>query len=445
MNQFSEQQFLSQQLATNINPIGLILLILCIIGALTLPREKAIYPFIVIGVLVTLGQRLSILEINFIFIRIMIFCYFFRIVIRRELSKVKLDRIDIYFLIWILIATITFVINWMQYDALINRLGYAYDSIGVFFIVRALVKTPEEIIRATRILIILTVIISIFMALEQLTNHNWLSLMGGVPEQPDIRGGRFRSQGPFPHSIPAGMFGAVMIPLAVNLYIHSKKLATVFYFASILSCFTIIVTSFSSGPIFGLFGVILGLFSFYFRKYLKFIRRGTVLILILLHLVMQAPVWALIHRIEIIVGSTGYHRYAVLNNFINRFSEWALTGVRSTDHWGFMMWDLTNEYIYQGVKGGLLTLILFIIIIWKCFKSIGINEAKHRIITKKVRTLNWCLGATMFGFVVCFMGVNLMGQMNFVWHFVLAVIVSLKVYINRTYPDPKQKFATTFN
>ena len=445
MNQLLNDNFMAQQLQTNVNPVGLILLIFCIIGALALPREKAIYPFIIIGVLVTLGQRFSILDVNFLFIRVMILVYFFRIFIRRELGKVKLDKIDVYFILWVFIATIAFMWTWMQSAALINRLGFAYDSLGVFFIARTILKTPEEIIRATRLLVFLAVIISFFMILEQLSEYNWFSILGGVPEHPVIRAGRLRSQGPFPHAIPAGMFGAVMIPLAVNLFIRAKGMVAFYYFLAISACILIVITSFSTGPLFGFLGVILGLFSFYFKKYLRLIRWGTILMLIMLHIVMKAPVWALIDRVGIIGASTAYHRYAVLNNFIHRFSEWALTGVKSTNHWGFMMWDLTNEYVNQGVSGGLLTLILFIVIIWKCFKAIGEIEKKNARISVEERILNWCLGASLFGFALCFLGVNIMGQMNFVWHFLLAAIVSLKVYMKSTYPGPKRKFSTTFN
>ena len=88
---------------------------------------------------------------------------------------------------------------------------------------------------------------------------------------------------------------------------------------------------------------------------------------------MTAPVWALIARVKILGASSGYHRYHLLDQFIQRFDEWWMIGTTHTTQWGFETWDTTNTYVNLGVEGGLITLILFLSIILYSFVNIKIR------------------------------------------------------------------------
>ncbi len=74
---------------------------------------------------------------------------------------------------------------------------------------------------------------------------------------------------------------------------------------------------------------------------------------------MEAPVWHLISRVSLASGSTSYFRYQLIDHFFRRFSEWAVVGTRSTAHWFWGAQDITNQYILEAVRGGLVTLICF--------------------------------------------------------------------------------------
>ena len=82
----------------------------------------------------------------------------------------------------------------------------------------------------------------------------------------------------------------------------------------------------------------------YFRNIFGVIKLSIISALVLLHFIMEAPIWALISRAKILGGGGGYHRYILVDNFINRFNEWALFGVESTAHWGIWMNDVSNFY-----------------------------------------------------------------------------------------------------
>ena len=164
---------------------------------------------------------------------------------------------------------------------------------------------------------------------------------------------------------------------------------------------------------------------FPFRHRMREVRWGIVGVLTALHLIMKAPVWALIARASSIVGGTGWHRYILIDSFIMHIGEWFLLGTTSTAHWGWReAGDITNQYILEGVRGGALTLALFITIIVLAFRGVGrlwrINtDNSYRLV------LSWALGVSLFVHCVNFIGVSYFGQVHIVWYLTLGVIGSL--------------------
>ena len=92
---------------------------------------------------------------------------------------------------------------------------------------------------------------------------------------------------------------------------------------------------------------------------------------------MKAPVWALITHIDLTGSSSGYHRYYLVDDCIRHFSDWWLLGYKDYDKWGFMMFDLCNQFVVQAVVGGLLSLVAYILIFSRSFGAIG--RARKRI------------------------------------------------------------------
>src|ERR1035438_2272523 len=91
---------------------------------------------------------------------------------------------------------------------------------------------------------------------------------------------------------------------------------------------------------------------------MRLLRWGILLALVGLHLVMKAPVWALISRIDLTGSSSGWHRYMLVDHCIRHFSDWWLLGFKSYNDWGWDMWDLSNQYVAYALTGGVLTLAL---------------------------------------------------------------------------------------
>ena len=92
---------------------------------------------------------------------------------------------------------------------------------------------------------------------------------------------------------------------------------------------------------------------------------------------MKSPVWFVLAKIDVVSGSTGFHRAYLIDRAVATFSQWWMLGTRTTAIFGEQIHgDITNEYIWQGINGGILTMVLFILVIVNCFRGIGRIEAR---------------------------------------------------------------------
>jgi hypothetical protein len=146
--------------------------------------------------------------------------------------------------------------------------------------------------------------------------------------------------------------------------------------------------------------------------------------LLVLHIIREQPVWHLLARINVVGGSTGWHRYHLIDAAINNFGEWALFGTKATAHWGMGLNDVTNEFIWAGVRGGFLAMVLLIAIVSFAFGAAG-RAARSRRLDPELRWMAWCIGAALFVHVASFFSVAYFGQMTYVWYMHLAMAATL--------------------
>jgi hypothetical protein len=142
-----------------------------------------------------------------------------------------------------------------------------------------------------------------------------------------------------------------------------------------------------------------------------------------LHLFMNAPVWHLISRVNVIGGSTGWHRFHLIDTAIENVSEWWLFGTQSTAHWGYGLLDVTNQFVLEGVRGGLLTLVMFVAIIALAFQRVGrLRISAEALPDRYPSMLAWGLGVVLFVHVTSFLAVSYFGQIIMVWYMTLGMI-----------------------
>jgi hypothetical protein len=410
---------------TFINGIGLVFTLLMCVLMLALPRRYALVPVIILTCYMTMGERIMVAGANFTMIRIVTLAGWTRIIGRGEIRSLRLNAIDKAIIAWTIAAIVTYTLLWQTGQAFFNRLGFAYDAFGMYFLFRFLIRDLNDIKWMVRILAILIGPLAAAMLAEKLTGRNVFAIFGGVMEFTRLREGSLRCQGPFAHPILAGSFGATLLPLFVGLWYQGKKnhrLAAI----AVISCLVITVTSASSGPFLAAMAGMIGLLMWHRRQWLRTIRWGILLGLIALHLKMKAPVWFLIARADVFGGSTGWHRAALIDGAVKHFGDWWLVGVKDTGYWSgetHLLADVTNEYVWQGVQGGLLTLLLFVLIIVLCFRGVGRTA---RLMQGRWPApdlfCTWSLGAALFAHVVNYLSITYFDQ-NFVnWYLLLSMI-----------------------
>jgi hypothetical protein len=417
---------------TNINALGLVFMITMGVLTLILPRKYAPVPIMITGAYMTLGQIIIIFGLHFTMMRIMILFGCARLIIRQEIKGLVLDRIDKAFLLWVLVFFVIFNLREMSTEAFINRLGVAYNALGFYFFFRFLIREPEEILFLLKALAILIIPLALLMLMEKSSGRNMFFYFGGVPEYTVIREDSLRCQGPFRHAILAGTFGATALPLLVGLWIVGREKLLVM--VAMVSALVIIVTAASSGPLMSCIAGIIALCAWKVRELMRPIRWAILISLISLQLIMKAPVWFLIDRLSDIIGGTGWHRAELINQAIMHFNDWWLLGTNYTGDWmpyNLRLYsdsaDITNQYIAEGVTGGLLSMLLFIAVIVLCFKKTGMMRKALESGGSAVAFLPWALGSALFAHVVAFIAVSYFDQMVIYWNLLLAMIAALTV------------------
>jgi hypothetical protein len=415
---------------SSINQIALVFTLAMGVLILFLPRRFAFLPILMTACYVTLGQVMFIGPLHFTMIRIIIFFGYARIILRKEISLIMLHRIDKIFIFYVLTSATTYYLLRRDSEAIINQLGFIYNA-GLYFIFRSLVCDLNDVYRIFKVLAFIMVPLTFAMIIEKATGRNFFAIFGGVPEITMVREGKIRCQGAFSHPILAGTFGATSLPFFVALWIKGNeyKLAAV---VGIISATIITVTPASSGPVIAYIVVIIGLCMWRYRTNMREIRWLTLIILLMLHLVMKAPVWALIGKVSELIGGTGWHRVMLIDAAIEHFSEWWLLGTDYTRHWlpTGVTWsekhtDITNQFIGEGIHGGVFSLILFITAIVYCYKNIGIILKKTSEDEFPVKFMIWCLGVSLSSHIASFLSVRYFDQIIVFWYVLLAIITSL--------------------
>ena len=423
---------------TNITGISLLFTLLMGIITLFLPRRFAVVPILVLACYMTLGQRIIIATADFTMLRIILLFCWVRIILRGELSSIKFNTIDKALILYIISAIITYTFLWNTTAALINRLGLAYDAIGLYFSFRILIRDFDDINLLLKTLAIIIVPLAGLMLVEKVTGRNLFYIFGGVSMLSEIRDGSVRCRGSFAHPILAGTFGATSIPFFIALWFKNEG-AKALAITGFIAATVIAVTPASSGPAMAYLFAIIGMLMWRFREHMRTIRWGILFSLIALHMVMKAPVWFLIGRLGHLIGGGGWHRSALIDTFIHHFNEWWFIGTTYTRHWmptGVTyspdQTDITNQFIRVAVDGGMVTLILFTAVIVLCFRGVGQSLEAAKDEQFAVRILLWAMGAALVAHIASFFSVRYFDQIIVFWYLLLALIST----ISSLFKDP---------
>lgn len=414
---------------TTVHPLGLSVLMLLGFAMLTLPRRRAMISVVICASFIAVGQRVVVFTLDFNFLRLMVIFGWMRIILQKEFRGFRWQSIDRWVLAWAIAALAIYPISHGA-AGIVYKLGTTFESLGMFFLVRMLVRDLDDVQGLIESFAIVSIPLVVLFLVERTTQKNLFSIFGGVPEITMIREGKIRCQGAYAHPILAGCFWAAILPLFVGRIFSpgvGRSLALIGLFTSL----AVVAMCSSSTPIVGVISAVAGFLVFPLRKSMRLVRWSIVLILFCLHMCMKNPVWHLISRTDLIGGSTGWHRFFVIDQSINHFREWAVFGINDITHWDIFANDITNHYVLEGIRGGFLSLFLFLMMIAVAFGNIGrlwrqLGGSPGKML------LAWSIGVSLFVHTVNFFGVSYFGQIDMLWYIGLALTA---VTANNSIPE----------
>lgn len=407
--------------ATVLHPIVAVALVVTVVLILWRPRKYAVTALLPCIFLVPRGQEILLAGAHFYVCLILLLAGFTRVLKDRFRLAGGFNIVDQIFIVWASYRVFAAIVtNWPT--GTMENLAFLLQAICGYFLLRYLIRSEEDVARASKTLAVVAFILGLCMAYEASTFVNpFGTYLGGVPSAPAIRDGHARAQATFGVSILAGCFGATLLPLFVWLW---KKKCRIPAAAGIVGSTLMVVTTRSSTPLLAYVAAILGLLLWPVRRKMKAVRWGIVIALVALAIVMNAPVWFVIAHINVIGGSGGYDRAFLIDTCIRHFRDWWLIGTNQNGNWGYDMWDMSNQFVAEAETGGLIALICFIAMITKCFSRLGKMRKRVKL---EQQWLFWCLGCVMLAHIFAFFGVAYWDQTQIWWFTCLAMICAVTV------------------
>jgi hypothetical protein len=414
---------------TVLNPVVLVLILIAGAMICFAPRQKALAAFLTAGIVIPIDQVLVLAGVHFPMLRVLAIFGFVRILKERRPSKIWLfaggfNKLDGAVILLAVTTALNGIILFREFGAVVYQAGTLCTALGSYLLLRLLIRNEEDVVHGIRVLAWITAFCAVVMAYERTTGENPYAMLHGARAAAIAhlveRSDRFRAQGPFGHSILAGTFGAVVVPLFFALWWKDRKSRKI-AILGIVAGTVMTIASDSSTPILGYAAGLLAIFLWPARRWMDRLRMTIVALLLVLEVVMKHPVWHLIIDIDITGGSSSWHRYMLIDQCIHHFSDWCLFGVKNTGAWGWDMWDTANEYVATCDNSGLLPFIFLISILVYGFKFLG--RSRLAVGKDKARAkFVWAVGAALFANVVAFLGISYWDQTQVGWYALLAMI-----------------------
>jgi hypothetical protein len=413
--------------ATVLHPVVAAVMILAIILIFTLPRRYVVIPFLFSVLLIPEGQEILVAGAHLYIPRLLILSGCLRLgaskaIWRRKIFPGGFTTLDKVFLAWATLEATATILFFKEMGAVVSQAGFLWDALGGYFLLRCLIQNDEDIIRVIKTFAVVAIISGLAMLHEHFTGIDTFGFLGGIRQVLEVRLGTPRAQGPFAHALLAGTFGATLPPLLLWLWKDGKSrfLAVM----GMVGCTLMASTTMCSSPVLTYAASLGAICLWPIRNRMRFVRWGIVLACIGLQLVMKAPFWFAVAHIDLTGSSNGWYRAALVDNFIKHFNQWWLIGTTANRNWADgAMWDVCNQFVFEGTNGGLAALVCFIAMICIGFRYIG-KARRSAKGDKKREWFFWLLGATLFAHVVAFFGIDYFDQMKFVWYVLLAMIVA---------------------
>jgi hypothetical protein len=415
------------QFASAINPLAFATLVAMCLVILFANGRNAIKSLLFASAVIPLGQQFIVGGIHLHFFRILILTGIGRLMLRGEFRMLQWNIVDKLTIWWGAAAVVCSLIRGLNAETI----GFVFAAWGTYFLVRCLCKGPEDFLEHLRFLGLLMFGIALCMCVESATERNPFAIFGGVNVTPVLREGRVRCQGPFRIFLLAGAFSATIFPLMVGLWLQGRRHRIHASLGIVGSLLGIYLCN-SSGPLMCFFSAIVGFALWPMRHRMQILRRLSVALIIALALVMKAPVWFLISKLGDLFSGSSWHRSYLIDQFIRHFTQWFLIGTDYTANWAPAEevlaldpnnMDITNNYVMQGIRGGIWQFMLFLAIIVFSYKIMGrlVHGSPDGVLAPKML---WAIGVALTAHCVAFIDISYFDQIAVFWYWLVAIISS---------------------
>jgi len=409
-----------------IHPVVLVAMLIAIVLLLVLNRRWAIVPLLLIAIFTPFGQQLYLAGMHFFVLRVVVIAGCLRLLIAKLTSREDLfaggfTLFDGLFCSWAICRAAAFMLLYHEVGAVLYQIAFLVDALGGYFLLRYLIRDEADITRVAKLLAFIAVSMGFCTLIERFHNLNVFGYAGSFSVVPQFRDGQIRAQGAFGHPVLAGTFACTLVPMFFWLFRSGKARITAL--AGFLGATAMVLAAASSTPVLAYIAGILGLCLWPIRNYMRVVRWGIVFTIAGLAMIMKAPIWFVIAHVDVVSASSGWHRAELVNAFVNHFSSWWLLGSNNNQTWGYEMIDTSNQYVGEGVSGGLVTLTFFIALICQGFSRLG--RTRKLMQERRDRAQEWFLWslcAVLLAHVFAFWGTAYWDQTRFWWFTFLSVI-----------------------
>jgi len=317
-------------------------------------------------------------------------------------------------------------------EAIENRGGFLLDTGLAYLVARLCITDREAFVTTIKWIALILVPLAILGVIESCTGWQpYMTMMRYCPWEirvldVSLRSGFFRATGAFGHSI---MFGTVFVLFLPMVYYLRHERGYWGTWAYPLSIVLIIgaLSSMSSGPWVSVIFVILCLAMEHFKKWLKLVLIGILLSCIFIGIASNRPFYHVIVSYANPIGGSGWHRAKLIDCAIQDFGEWYLKGYGGEDPgWGESLGmdhtDITNEFIFAGVRYGLLGVIALCTVLAIAIRqSVRLHNSAS---DPRLRSLAWALGSIIATVILVFTSVSIFTQTLLLFYCVLGMIGS---------------------
>lgn len=357
------------------------------------------------------------------------------------------DPINLVFYVFGFFAVLSGLAHGSEPNPFSLRIGLAFNVIGCTLYTRSYVSDETALRTYLVSVAIILIPLAALMLAEKVTGKNVYLASGLTLHGGGVREGRMRACGPFRSPILAGTAGAVGLPLA--LYLLKRRTGWGVLAAG--SCVTVAVASGSSGPLSALFVGAGCVCLWRVRSHLRQIQIGLSILAVLYMIIKGRPIWYVMASIDIVGGSTGWHRARLMDQGFHYLGEWWLAGTDYTRHWMAtgVSWsqnhtDLTNYYLHLGVIGGLALPLCVLSVIVICFRRIGAIVIRWPDGgSAPDRFLFWCAGSSLAAHSISFVSVSYFDQIFVLFYSLVGAIGCASFNMRLTRREYQSSDATT--